>query len=155
MLVILVIFIITLCFSLFQFYEFYKNYDYILEFNDRYKKYEYVTTPGFNFIDKSIFDPNDEAKTKEEKWRCIQSDKVWSGISSRGFVNDGGHIAQWSNRETCLNYIFSHEILNYTNPCKTDGKQSDNVLKKCNLFKAANKIDDQYFPNIEEKALLA
>lgn len=143
MLVVLILFITTLCFSLFQFYEFYKNYDYILSFNTKYKKYEYVSTPGFDYIDKSVFDPNDDPQSTEKKWRCVQKKNQWYGVSEYGVVADDGDFTTWKSAEECMTFIFQNQNIEHVNPCVTS-----TVTGPCDVMRGLQ-IKNVPFPNVD------
>ena len=128
---ILIVFVVC-CFSfiIFQIYEFVQNYDYIQNFNIKYKKYEFSATPSYNYVDKSYYDPNDSETNVNKKWRCKLSEALWYGVSKEyGLVIENGIYKSWSTELECINYIFSDFYLNYNNPCNIS---TNNTY--CNIF---------------------
>lgn len=128
--IIIVIFVCCLCFIIFQMFEFIQNYDYIIQFNKKYNNYEYVSSPSYNYIDKTIFDPNDIENNPDNKWRCVVSDSKWYGISKNGLVLENNKFAEWSLKTDCTDYIFRTLYLNYNNPCENNTNNN-----YCDIYK--------------------
>lgn len=118
--ILIVIFIISFCFCLMQCLEFIQNYDSIKEFNTKYSKYEYMATPSYSYIDKSVYDPNDSSLTSEEKWRCVLTDEGYAGMNNKGIVVIDGSFKIWNEITDCYEYIFTNPFLTYNNPCSVD-----------------------------------
>lgn len=117
---IIIIFVIS-CFSfiILQCYEFVQNYNYILNFNKKYSKYEFSASPSYNYIDKSYYDPNDNIIDIGKKWSCKINKDKWYGVSSNyGLILNNGEYSTWATELECINYIFSNFYLNYNNPCE-------------------------------------
>lgn len=132
---ILIVFVVC-CFSfiIFQIYEFVQNYDYIQNFNNKYKKYEFSATPSYNYVDKSYYDPNDSETNINKKWTCKLYGGSWYAVSKDyGLVIENGIYKSWSTELECINYIFSDFYLNYNNPCNISTNNS-----YCNIFNSLN-----------------
>lgn len=131
----MIIFICCFCFIIFQLYELFLNYDYIVKFNDKYKKYEYYGTPSYNYVDKSKYDPNDNETNVDNKWRCYfeVTNSKWYGVSSLGLILENKAFGEWNEKNDCRNYIFSNFFLNYNNPCN----ESENNFY-CEIYKKQN-----------------
>lgn len=132
---ILIVFVVC-CFAfiIFQIYEFVQNYDYIQNFNTRYKKYEFSATPSYNYVDKSYYDPNDSETNINKKWTCKISGSSWYAIAKDyGMIIENGIYKSWPTELECITYIFSDFYLNYNNPCSIS---SDNTY--CKIFNSLN-----------------
>lgn len=116
-LIILVFFIVCFCFIIFQVYEFILNYDYIVNFNKIYNNYEYASSPSYNYIDYSEYDPNDIINNVEDKWKCISYKNSWYGLSKKGLVMFNNKLAAWNTELDCITYIFDQTTLRYNNMC--------------------------------------
>lgn len=129
--ILLIIFVCFFCFTLFQFIEFIQNYSYILEFNKKYNKYEYASSPSYNYVDPNIYDPNDNETNLDKKWRCVSENNYWYGISIQGMVIIDDKFGEWNNKFDCYSNIFNSYILNYTDPCvKNSSNNYCNIIKK-------------------------
>lgn len=131
----LIIFLCSFCFLLFQCYEFIQNYDYIVQFNKKYDKYEFVASPSFSYIDKSLFDPNDEEVNVQNKWRCkLYTTNEWYAGSKLGLVLDSDQkYAHWNTELDCINFIFKNFYINYNNPCINSSNN-----QYCNIYNYFN-----------------
>jgi hypothetical protein len=75
------------CFLLFQLWFYIENYSYIVQFNETYKSLEFVNTSNINFIDTSVYDPNDSIFDVNYKWRCVEYNSLFYPISRYGFMS--------------------------------------------------------------------
>jgi hypothetical protein len=129
-LILILIFVICFTVSIIQCFEFIQNYDYIVKFNDQYSKYEYITTPMYNYIDTNYFDPNDSETNINMKWRCYLAKGSYYIVSQRGLgINDDNNIYESPNLQECISKIFSNYVIKYINPCN-----ENNTNKYCNIF---------------------
>lgn len=117
-LILIIIFVSCFCFILFQATEFIKNYDFIKKFNKKYNKYEFVSSPSYDYVDKSFFDPNDLETNPDLKWRCVLDNNNWYALSKKGLVTENDNFANWTDKTNCINYIFQNTFLTYNNPCE-------------------------------------
>lgn len=129
-LIFILIFLFCFCFISFQCLEFYQNYDYIQKFIEKYYKYEFESSPSYNYTDKTVIDPNDNITDYKKKWRCGYVDKYYQGFSEDGIVIVKDDFGKWELKIDCINYIFDTFYLNYLDPC-ADGISS----KQCTAFK--------------------
>lgn len=135
-LIVLIFFIICFSFILFQSYEFIMNYDYILNFNNVYANYEYASSPSYNYTDYTIYDPNDLINNVEDKWKCVlYTNQTWVGVSKKGLVTIDDRIATWSDKMSCIKYIFDQTLLKYTDMCESNLTNSYCVFQKVNSNK--------------------
>lgn len=128
---IIIVFVVA-CFSfiVLQCYEFVQNYNYILNFNKKYSKYEFSASPSYNYVDKSYYDPNDSTIDIEKKWYCKINAGKWYGVSpAYGLILNNGVYGNWTTEMDCINFIFSNFYLNYNNPCGIS-----NSDKFCTIF---------------------
>lgn len=130
---ILIIFVIC-CFAfiIIQCYEFIQNYDYIQKFNNKYSKYEFTSSPSYNYVDKSYYDPNDTETDINKKWKCKISGNSWYGVSTDyGLILDNANYKTWDTELECIDFIFSNFYLNYNNPCLIS---EDSMI--CKIYKS-------------------
>lgn len=119
---------------IFQLYEVYLNYDYIVKFNNKYKKYEYFGSPSYTYVDKSFYDPNDNETNVDKKWRCVYNNNKWYGLSILGLILQNEKYGEWDEKTECRNYIFNNFFLNYNNPCSAE----DDTNYYCSIYKNYN-----------------
>lgn len=125
-----IIFICCVAFVFFQCYEFVRYYNYIVSFNDRYSNYEFDATPGYNYVDKSFFDPNDTSVPQKEKWRCAEYQDNWYGVSSSGLALQNKQYMKTETEIACIRNLFAEHYVFFNNPCIGLGSTSE----ICNVF---------------------
>lgn len=126
----IIISVVCICYLVFQFIEYIQNYDYISDYVDKYKNYEYSVSPYYTYIDVSLFDPNDYIYNKNDKWRCYLYNNNYYGLSSKGMVLKDNNFGIWNNLNDCIYFIFGNKYLNYIDPCIN---QTNNF---CQIFKS-------------------
>lgn len=132
----IIISIVSFCFIVFQLYEFICNYEFIIDFNEKYKNYEFTSSPSYTYTDYSIFDPNDFANNTSQKWKCVQYyNNSYYALSEKGIIIKNGELNRFNDEMTCIDYIFSKTILNYQNPCVFDESGSLCTFLKNNMDK--------------------
>lgn len=132
-LVFIIIFLCSFCFILFQCFEFVQNYDYIINFNKKYNKYEFLASPSFSYVDKSLVDPNDTELNVKKKWRCMVYNDKWYGVSNQGMVLKNNDYGIWDSSLECINYVFENYYINYNNPCSIGSNNYCLILTSFNI----------------------
>lgn len=115
--ILIIFFISCFCFMLFQLLEFIQNYDYIVNFNNKYSKYEFTSSPSVYYTDLSVFDPNDY---NDDKWKCVETNIGWFAISNKNITYNPDKIdnvkleemCKFENKLECYRHIFEENELN-------------------------------------------
>lgn len=106
-------------FIIYELVTFYQNYDYVLSYIERYKKYLFINYPLKNHTDTNVFDPNDNFDKPKNKWRCKQysENNKWYAIKENSMVYINGKFEDFSSKIECYTYIFTNIIISMNNPC--------------------------------------
>lgn len=127
---IIIICVCSFCFLLFQLWYVFENYEYIKDYILNYKHLQFAQNPNLKFIDKTIYDPNEDEKDKDSKFRCVSDDnKTYYFVNKNGFSGNDNGVSTWDNIDNCLLIGFgSLPIINIKTP--TQGSELYNLLQK-------------------------
>lgn len=141
---ILLIVIVSFTFILFQIWYLYENKEYIYDYVDKYSNFKYIANPSISFIDKTVYDINENITDEEKKMRCVMYyqehwndsdtiDQVYIAVQENGFISTNSSTADliFNNYYECIKYIFSNSIFIIYDPCNG----TNPVTNDCNFLK--------------------
>ena len=110
--------VITIVIVLIQVVDFMANYDYIVQYIEKYGKWEFATSPVLDFIDMSVFDPNTRETELSSKWRCVHVspsasiNSGWIAVKKDKCQVDNLGPLYFQTFEECNLQLFSQPIIN-------------------------------------------
>lgn len=109
-------------FIIYELVIFYQNYDYVINYIERYKKFLFVNYPLKTNVDTNVFDPNDGFLKPKDKWRCAKynSNNKWYGLKKGKMVYTNNKFTDFSSKIDCQTYIFTNIIITMNDPCIVD-----------------------------------
>lgn len=122
--IIIIISSTSLAFLIFNLWYLYENFDYICEYNNKYKNLVYVKGPNLIY---EKFNFNDSLQISENKFRCKEIDGKFYSFSKRGFrSNDSSFLnLSWDNLKDCIYRTFNDDVFIIYDACMLNSESKD------------------------------
>lgn len=113
-----------------QGWQLWSDWPKIEEFVANHKANEYTFDRKREYIDHTIFDPNDQLMQTKDKWRCVKRN-FWYQINKNGVVvnSEGDYLTFATERECARNlFLYNIKTRTYKDPCPRAHELCDLII---------------------------